>query len=91
VHGTIGHYLLEYTTRTQAAAVLLLRLLAWKRVITIMTPSSLGGAAAAGGGEGEGALRYVFVAGMPGAGATTMYRCVTGLPQEYQVRRVGTS
>lgn len=59
--------------------MLLLRLLAWKHVAAITAPCLPG--------EPEQALRYVFVAGLPGCGASTLYRALTGLPQAYQVRK----
>lgn len=59
-------------TATQAAAVLLLRLLSWKRIGNVMA-------------SGE-ALRYVFILGAPGAGKAHLFAQLASLPSSYKVR-----
>ncbi|KXZ52727.1 hypothetical protein GPECTOR_8g120 [Gonium pectorale] len=63
-----GRTWLEFT---QAGAVLLLRLLAWKRVALCTSSAE--------------ALKYVFVMGQQGAGRATAFARLTHLPLDYQV------
>jgi hypothetical protein len=63
---------------SQVAAVFLLRLLAWRRVVGIVRP-------AGPNAEPDEALRYVFVSGLPGAGAGMVYQFLTGMPIDTKV------
>eukprot|EP00983_Pelagomonas_calceolata_P079915 1154910-Pelagomonas_calceolata.AAC.2 len=57
----------------QVAAIMLLRLLAWRRVVGIVSPHTPTA-------ETEEALCYVFVSGLAGAGAGSVYQLLTGMP-----------
>lgn len=74
---------------SQAGGLLLLRLLAWKRINLLMGPlGSPGGGplGASGGLASSEALRFVGVMGSEGAGKSTLFNSLTGLPHKYKVR-----
>ncbi|KAJ9518962.1 hypothetical protein QJQ45_026195, partial [Haematococcus lacustris] len=70
----------------QAGAVLLLRLLAWRRIASIMAcPGQSGPGPSAASADSEEPLRYVWLTGLRGAGASTLYRALAALPRDYKV------
>ncbi|KAL6765590.1 hypothetical protein V8C86DRAFT_3127967 [Haematococcus lacustris] len=70
----------------KAGAVLLLRLLAWRRIASIMAcPGQSGPGPSAASADSEEPLRYVWLTGLRGAGASTLYRALAALPRDYKV------
>lgn len=65
----------------QVAAIMLLRLLAWRRVVGIVSPAPTPST------ETEEALRYVFVSGLFDGGAEAVFQFLSGMPVEAKVRQ----
>ncbi|KAF5826159.1 hypothetical protein DUNSADRAFT_4491, partial [Dunaliella salina] len=68
-----GFFAYSSKATRKVAAIMLLRLLAWRRVVGIVSPPTPAA-------ESEEALCYIFVSGLAGAGAGSVYQLLTGMP-----------